>query len=133
MFDWFLDGLSALFGFTSDMLSAIGGVLVSIFEMTEKFYKLLTEFTEYIDSMTLAARNGTLEGLPLNGAIATYRYLVGEVVFHFTYVLIISGILFTLYKLMVLLYKAYLSYRSESTSGLTTPGSLLAKLTGLYK
>lgn len=131
--EWLFNGISDLFSFAGDFLMGFANALINIFSITERFYGVLNEFRDYLHDMTLAAQTGNINGLPLHGAIATYRYLVGDLIFYFTYLLVMIGTMFVIYKIGCLIYKVYSSWKSQLTFGGTSAAGLGGLMSKIFK
>nr|WP_295683676.1 hypothetical protein [uncultured Lachnoclostridium sp.] len=94
-----------LFSGLSRIVSLLGGVLTGLIEAIKMLYDALIDITAWIDNMITALNTGNVSGLPILQGVGAYRYLVGDLVFYLTYVTIVIGCLFTIYKLFQLIYK----------------------------
>ena len=56
-------------------------------------------------------------GLPVVESIGLVRYLVGDVIFHIIYIIILIGCLATLYKLVCLLMDAWHALKEQVSAG----------------
>jgi len=91
-----LEGLKNLFEFITTFFSDLA---VSL----QHFYGVLTEINSYVRDWT-AAFGGGMTNLPVFASVGAYRYLVGEGAFYITYIMIVSGCLFTIFRLIYILY-----------------------------
>ena len=91
-----LEGLKKLFDFIVTFFSDLA---VSL----QHFYDVLTEINGYVQAWTGAFGGGT-SSLPVFASVGAYRYLVGEGAFYITYIMIVSGCLFTIFRLVYILY-----------------------------
>lgn len=94
-----------VFGGISKILSILGGIMTGVIDAITMLYDALIDITAWVDNMITALTSGSTNGLPLLEGIGAYRYLVGDLVFYLTYVTIVIGCLFTIYKLIQLIYK----------------------------
>lgn len=108
--DKLLSGLSKIF----DIIWQIIGSIVNAIEM---LYKSLINITAWIDNLIDGIISGNIDNLPVLEAIGTYRYLVGDLIFYLTYMLIVTGCLFTIYKLVILIYSEITKMRSSMLFG----------------
>lgn len=123
------------------LLEIIERIIVFVFQFFNnayyaliEFYNVLVESNNYIKQLTLGATSGSIEGLPLLETIGAYRYLVTDPIFYLTYILIVSGCLFTLYKLFLLIKASIVDFKATIiTKGGTTSNyiSILKQLFGL--
>lgn len=97
--------LEKLLSGISKIFSILFSIISSIVSAIEMFYKSLVDITAWIDNLITGLTTGNVDGLPVLEAIGTYRYLVGDTIFYLTYMLIVTGCLFTIYKLCLLIYE----------------------------
>lgn len=94
-------------GFSS-MMSRIYEVIDSIKEGFETTNQALVELNSKVDALSseiaIMAVNPSynMQGLPINSAIASIRYLTGEIVFDVLYLVVLFGCLFTI---VIICYK----------------------------
>ena len=119
-----MDLLQAFTNLISDVYDAI----ISAGSAVMQFVEQLGAFDKQILVLNEAARRGEVAGLPVNGAIATWRYLVGDTVFNLFYFMILFGCMFTIYQLIFLIYSAYRTIKDDSASGASTGAGWLGKL-----
>ena len=81
----------------------------------EEFYNTLVELKDMILGMVVDPSSGS--GLPIYEAIGLVRYLVGDVIFHIIYIIILIGCLTTIYKLVCLLMEAWNSLKEQVSAG----------------
>ena len=79
------------------------------------FYNVLEELKDTILQMVVDPSSGS--GLPVTESIGLVRYLVGDVIFHVIYVIILIGCLATLYKLVCLLVEAWHALKEQVSAG----------------
>lgn len=92
------------------------------------FYDLLVNVNAYVVALCVSCKNGNLEGLPLINIIGLYRYIVTDPVFLMTYLLILTGCFFTIYKLIILLIKTYSMIKNGVSTGKHTKITFLEYL-----
>lgn len=102
-------------------------IIVAIFEYIFKFTETLIGINVYILNLITSIENGNVEGLPFLEVIGAYRFLVGDTIFNLTYLLIVSGAFFTLYKLLLILYRRYTEAKKDTNSS----GNSLNKILSL--
>lgn len=124
-----IEGISELFtkfwNFLQDCLDAISTAIFALYE----FYDLLKNFDNRIISMTDSCGATEFDGVPVVKAIATYHYVVGDIVFYLMYLIILFGCLLTIWKIIILLYKAIgnaINFTKDCFSG-TSIGNIFSK------
>lgn len=111
-----------------DFFDTASEAIVDVIDAMNQFYELLMDFDNDIQAMTAACNTGTFNGLPINTAIGTFRYLVGDLVFFIIYISILVGCLFTIYKLVTKILDAVDAIFLQLTGN--TCKSFLASLLG---
>lgn len=87
-----------------ELVKSIFSMFNSVCDAMYTFYDMLKEFNATINNLCTDPSNGS--GLPVIQAIGVVRYLVGDLVFYFLYIIILFGCLSTLYRLICLLIEA---------------------------
>lgn len=108
---------SFIFTFFGNILSAI-----------TNFYDTLVEINTYVIELGDSAQSGLTNGLPVLESVGLYRYLMGDPVFYMTYILVLAGCLFTIYKLILLLVKTFKEMKDNIISGGKTKSALVGIL-----
>lgn len=108
-------------------------LFVDLVEAVINFYDALFEINSYLNSLILSAQDGNIAGMPILEAVGLYRYLATDVIFYLTYMLVLSGCLFTIYKLICLLIVAFKEFKSSVTAGGVTSSGLLGKVVQLFR
>lgn len=90
-----------------NFLSFIFSFFANLLDSLKRFYDILVEINKYVLLWVDSASGGSTNGLPILESIGAYRYLVGEPAFYLTYVLVVSGCLFTIFKLANVLYSQF--------------------------
>ena len=96
-----LDGFSGgslienIGSFFSFIFTFFGNIVSAI----TNFYDTLVEINTYVIELGDSAQSGVTGGLPVLESVGLYRYLMGDPVFYMTYILVLAGCLFTIYKL----------------------------------
>lgn len=113
------------FGYIVDMVKSVVQALI-------EFYNMLNEFDERIVDMVESTGQSEFTGMPVVEAISTFRYLVGDVVFYLIYMVVLFGCLWTIYKIVILLFDAIDALVEELTgvNCKTLLSNLIAKLFG---
>ena len=96
------DIISKVLGFFSKI---IDGILTAI-EALNTLYEMLCDFDARVLQMAESCGTSEFVGMPVNEAISTFRYLTGDVCFMMIYLTVLFGCLFTIYKLVTLLFEA---------------------------
>lgn len=81
----------------------------------QDFYNTLLELKDTILGMVVDPSSGS--GLPVYDAIGLVRYLVGDVIFHVIYIIVLIGCLATLYKLVCLLMEGWNALKEQVSAG----------------
>lgn len=102
LFSSLSDAASGIVDFFSDFVDMIKTSITAL----QTFYDMLVDFDERIVNMVDNCGSSEFDGLPVIKAIATYHYAVGDVVFYLMYMVILIGCLFTVYRIVVLLFQA---------------------------
>ena len=71
-----------------------------------QFYETLQEINKYVQMWTTSFAGGETE-LPVFASVGAYRYLVGEGAFYLTYIAILCGCLFTIFRLVYIIYQLF--------------------------
>lgn len=93
-----------------DMLKNLFQYIITFFstcaDSLHQFYDTIGEINGYVRSWITAFSGGESQ-LPVFTSIGAYRYLVGEGAFYITYIAILCGCLFTIFKLVYILYRLF--------------------------
>lgn len=98
-----------------------------------KFYDLLMEFDGKVVAMADNCGATEFDGLPVIKAIATFHYVVGDVIFYLVYLFILFGCLWTIYKLDLLIIKFVKMLFDQLTNGISSKGQTTTVLTKVFK
>ena len=98
----FLNGniLESIASFFEFIFTFIGNVVTAM----TNFYDTLVEINTYVIDLGNSAQSGITSGMPVLETVGLYRYLMGDPVFYMTYILVVTGCLFTIYKLVHIQY-----------------------------
>jgi len=92
------DGFSSQVSNIYDVFQSVAENIAHVKETLEQIISKLNDISK--DASFMAADyNYKMMGLPISDAIGTFRFMVGEVIFSTLYVLILLGILFTLFTI----------------------------------
>lgn len=122
------DAVSKIGEFFTKFLEMVGLAIVAL----KEFYDMLVEFDDRIVRMVDNCGSSEFDGLPVIKAIATYHYVVGDIVFYLMYMVILFGCLFTIYKLLLLMYRLVSNFFSSIT-GVSGSGKLSGLLSKIFK
>ena len=120
MDNWLIDGLMDIPNKLLSFFDMIMELLSSVYSSLLNLLEMLQGFDEDIIAMTEACESGTFAGMPIMGAIGMFRYLVGDLAFMMIHFI---GCLFTVYKLVVLLFDA-IDSMSLQVSGVSSKNFL---------
>ena len=96
------DIVDGVLGFFTKIVEGI----VTAIEALNTLYEMLCDFDARVLQMAESCGSTEFVGMPVNEAISTFRYLTGDVCFMMIYLTVLFGCLFTIYKLVTLLYEA---------------------------
>ena len=127
----FLNGniLESITSFFSFIFTFIENVVTAM----TNFYDTLVEVNTYIIDLGNSAQSGITGGMPILETVGLYRYLMGDPVFYMTYILVVTGCLFTIYKLVMLFIKAFKEMRDSITGNGKTSIGLVGFLSKIFK
>lgn len=91
-----VNAASSLLDFFGEIVNSI----VSAFEGLAMFYSMLVEFDNRIVAMIDNCGTNEFGGMPINKAIATFHYVVGDIIFYLIYLVVLFGCLWTVYKIL---------------------------------
>lgn len=117
--DILIDSITSLPGKIIDFFGEITNMIGSVYESLCTFREMLNEFDATVVAMTESCQSGDISGMPLFESIGLFRYLVGDVAFYMIYFSILVGCLFTIYKLVTLLFDG-LDALTMQTNGVTS-------------
>lgn len=108
-------------------------MVVTAITALKTFHDMLDEFDQRIVAMVDNCGSTEFSGLPVNKAIATYHYAVGDVVFYLMYMVILFGCLFTIYKIVLLIFKAVRNMLKQLTGGSVSSVGFSGIISKLFK
>lgn len=129
MIDNSLEAPSKLIQYFNDFVDMLK---TAIYAMTT-FYNMLVNFDNRIVAMVDNCGSTEFDGLPVNKAIATVHYVVGDVIFYLLYMLILFGCLFTIYKLIWLIIDCVINFITQLKGGTMNPVSFSSLIGKLFK
>ncbi|MDD3253689.1 MAG: hypothetical protein PHV18_14150 [Lachnospiraceae bacterium] len=126
------DFTESFFNGLSKFLDFIFAFFVNIVTVLSNFYDVLTELNGYVVELGDSAQSSITGGLPLLELIGAYRYLIGDPVFYMTYILVIAGCLFTIFKLAMLLHQAFAKMKESIASNSKTSAGIISSLAKFF-
>lgn len=106
-----------LFTMIGDLISMLLGLIADLVNGLQSMLYGISIVTDIIDNMITGIQNDNIEGIPVLEAIGVYRYLVGDVVFYLTYLMLLFGVCFTIIKLVLLIKSVWSKSMSISGGG----------------
>ena len=129
MIDNSLEAPSKLIQYFNDFVDMLK---TAIYAMTT-FYNMLVDFDNRFVARVDNCGSTEFDGLPVNKAIATVHYVVGDVIFYLLYMLILFGCLFTIYKLIWLIIDCVINFITQLKGGTMNPVSFSSLIGKLFK
>lgn len=120
---------SALKNFFQEFIDMIATAIKAL----QSFYDTLDKFDKRIVAMVDNCGTTEFDGLPVVEAIATYHYVVGDVVFYLIYIVVLLGCLWTIFKIVLLIYKYVREFISQLSGGVVSSAQFSSLLTKLFK
>lgn len=122
------DAATSIMDFFGEVLDSVGSAYDSIF----MFYNMLEEFDNRIVAMIDNCGSSEFDGMPINKAIATFHYVVGDTIFYLIYLVVLFGCLWTVYKIVLVIYEYFKKYISQLSGGVNSKGQLSNMLSRLF-
>lgn len=120
---------SALKNFFQEFIDMIATAIQAL----QSFYDTLNTFDKRIVAMVDNCGASEFDGMPVVKAIATYHYVVGDVVFYLIYIVVLLGCLWTIFKIVLLIYKYVRDFISQLSGGVVSSAQFSSLLTKLFK
>ena len=98
-----------------EIISLILSAFAEVSAALQDFYTTLVELKDTVLGMVVDPSSGS--GLPVYEAIGMVRYLVGDVIFHIIYIVILIGCLTTIYKLVCLIMEGWHALKEQVSAG----------------
>lgn len=111
------------------LLNAFSAIVDGVIQFTD----VLMETNDYVINMASSIESGTAGNFPIAEFIGAYRFLVGDNLFRLTYLSVVIGCFFTLYKLFLIVYRRYRETKTEITVGGNSISSLTDRFTNFLK
>lgn len=121
--------MDKLLQFFSDFIDMVVTAITAL----KTFHDMLDEFDQRVVAMVDNCGSTEFSGLPVNKAIATYHYAVGDVVFYLMYMVILFGCLFTIYKIVLLIFKSVRNMLKQLTGGSISSVGFSGIISKLFK
>lgn len=120
---------SSLLEFFDEIVDGIGSAIKGL----TMFHTMLEEFDDRIVAMIDNCGSSEFDGLPVNEAIATFHYVVGDIIFYLIYLVVLYGCLWTIYKIVMIIYSFFQKYVEQLSGGISSKGQFSALLTKILK
>ena len=130
----FMDWIENIAELPSKIINVISMILNTFSEVAsalKDFYNTLLELKNTVFDMVLDPTCGS--GLPVVESIGLVRYLVGDVIFHIIYIIILIGCLSTLYKLVCLLMEGWHAIKEQVSAGSYSCNAIASLLSKFIK
>lgn len=124
-----LDIANSILGFFQEFIDMLKTAVIAL----QTFNDFLIDFDNRIIAMVDNCGSSEFTGFPINKAIATYHYAVGDIVFYLMYAVILAGCLFTIYKIVLLLFQGVRSLFSNLGTGLSSGKTWTNITKGFFK
>lgn len=111
----------------SNVYDLVKGGIESSIDGLQTGYDTLVDFDERLVAAIDSGFATEFGSLPVADAIGTFRYLVGDYTFMLIYLVVLIGCLFTIYKIIALIYEVVLGW----TNGVKVIGSGKSHLSNL--
>lgn len=116
-----------------NIFKLIFSLLTALIDCIFSFTTTLLELNQYIVNMVSSIEGGNVEGLPIVQVIGAYRFLVGDMIFKLSYLLIVTGCFFVLYKLCLILYRKYKEAKGDVLSKGNSAKGITSLITQFFK
>lgn len=120
-----VDNITHLPEIIKEVVTMILSTLTEVASALKDFYTTLVEMKDLIFGLVVDPSSGA--GLPVPEAIGLVRYLVGDVIFHIIYIVVLIGCLATIYKLVCLLVEGWNAIKEQVSAG-SYSGNALANI-----
>lgn len=107
-------------------------IIVAVFDYIFKFTDILVRVNVYVLNLITSVEKGNVEGLPFLEVIGAYRFLVGDTIFNLTYMMVVTGAFFTLYKLLLVLYRRYTEAKKDTNSSGNSLNKILSMVNKFF-
>ena len=129
--DYFINALSEIPQKIADFFMVIVDMVISVIDALSTLYSMLQEFDAMVVEMVDSNGVSEFQGMPVVKSISMFRYLVGDVAFYMIYLTVLFGCLWTIYKLVVLLYEA-IDALVEQATGTSCKSYILSLLSKIF-
>lgn len=107
-----------------ELYDTIVNMIKTSCEALVTFKEGLEDFDKRIVSMVDNCGSTEFDGLPVNKAIATYHYVVGDLIFYLIYIMVLFGCLFTILHLVNLIISKLKGATGNIGSGIFSRGGI---------
>lgn len=108
-------------------------MITTAIEALKTFYELLDDFDNRIVAMVDNCGATEFDGLPVVEAISTFHYVVGDVIFYLIYIIVLYGCLWTIFKLLLLIYAKIKDLTSQLSGGVVSKVQFSSLLSKIFK
>jgi len=128
-----ITGISSIGDAIWGFITELGKDIVSVINAMQDLYNQLDDFNNDLVTMSEAARNGKMYGLPIYQSIGMIRYLIGDMAFKVIYLIVVLGCLFTITQIIIYIIQILVNiiwHANQTAAGYslkTKLGSLLVK------
>lgn len=116
-----IENLKNMFFDAGELIGDIYQNIVDVFilgiDSMTTFYVGLIDQQDYMQSMIEQIDTGTFDGVNLVTIIGGYHYLVGDLMFNYTYIVLMFGSGIMVYRMMLMIYSFVKSMISNDTLG----------------
>lgn len=99
-----------------DALQNVIDVFVTSIESLDMFNNMLLNQHVILQDMIDQVETGYYEGVNIVTLVGAYRYLVGDILFYYTYLVVTMGAGFLVYRTILVLFKLYKDMTTTGTS-----------------
>lgn len=128
-----LEGLENIGSDLLDFFQTFVDMIVNAISAMQTFYELLDEFDTRVVAMVDECGTNEFTGLPVKEAIGTFRYVVGDVIFYLIYLVVLFGCLWTIFKLVILIYAKVKEFTSQLSGGITSKAQFSTLLSKVFR
>lgn len=129
LIDKLSDAGSKLLDFFQNFIDMIATAIDAL----KSFYDMLDEFDKRVVAMVDNCGTTEFDGLPVVEAISTFHYVVGDIIFYLIYLVVLFGCLWTIFKLVLLIYAKVKEFISQLSSGVTSKTQFSSMLTKIFR
>lgn len=121
----FSNFVQTIIGMITGIIDMFFSIIAGLVSALTAFYDMLVNINAYVLLLCESCKNNNVNSIPLIDIIGLYRYIVTDPVFLMTYILVLTGCFFTIYKLIILLIKVFTMMKNGVLVGKNTKISFL--------